>query len=160
MIGKLTKCAIAGGIIVFLWGTISWMLPWNQHYLHEFKNEKAVVKVIRANATGSGIYEPSFGLVAVKMEGQSPDMTGSLVKDLILSIVGAFLVTWLLLQCSATTYFRQVGFVTMVGLVIGLLGPLSWWVLYGFPIGMTIVSLAEPTIAWFLSGLVIAKLAK
>jgi hypothetical protein len=184
MMGKLTKCAVVGGIVVFIWGMISWtVLPWHKHYMHEFQNEERVANVIRDNATVSGIYvlpclmgktrgsdeykqseqmmrDGPVMFAAVKMEGEAPHMAGSLVKGLILKIIGAYLITWLLLHSRATAFRKQVAFVTMVGLVIGLLGSVPFWIWFGFPAGMTFVSIVESTIGWFLGGLAIAKLAK
>jgi hypothetical protein len=51
------KCAFIGGIVVFLWGVVSWMiLPWHQMTMHKFSDEKSVAITIQDNAYTSGVY--------------------------------------------------------------------------------------------------------
>lgn len=53
----LWKSALLGGIIVFIWGIISWMLlPWHMMTTHKFVNEEQVAMAVKANAPQSGIY--------------------------------------------------------------------------------------------------------
>ena len=57
MIGALIKSGLAGGLSVFFWGAISWMvLPWHNATLLKFNEEAAVAKVIEQNTLSSGIY--------------------------------------------------------------------------------------------------------
>lgn len=54
---SLWKAAVLGGIVVFIWGMVSWMLlPWHMSTTHRFTNEKEVAAVIKANAPESGVY--------------------------------------------------------------------------------------------------------
>lgn len=51
------KCALIGGLIVFIWGIVSWMLlPWHMMTTHKFINEEQVAMAIKANAPEDGIY--------------------------------------------------------------------------------------------------------
>ena len=51
------KGGILAGIVLFIWGTISWMvLPWHTATLHGFKNEKVVADIVTANISQSGAY--------------------------------------------------------------------------------------------------------
>jgi len=53
----LIKGAIYGGIIVFIWGMISWMLiPWHGMTMMKFTNEKEVADIVHANTIEDGIY--------------------------------------------------------------------------------------------------------
>jgi len=57
MVKKLLLGTVLGGLIVFAWGAISWMvLPWHAATLQAFTNEAAVSKVIQANAPQPGVY--------------------------------------------------------------------------------------------------------
>jgi len=183
MMQKLVKCAIVGGLVLFLWGMVSWaILPWHKMHMHKFQDEGRVARVISDNAPESGIYvlpnmmhlekdsqammeaqdnmrQGPFIFASVCLNGKDPDMAIPLVKGLIIKIVAAFLVTWLLLQ-TKMKYNRRVGFVTMVGVVIALMGTLPYWIWFGFPVGFTIACIFEIVFGWFLAGLVIAKLAK
>jgi hypothetical protein len=53
----LWKSALLGGIIVFIWGIVSWMLlPWHMMTTHKFINEEQVATALKANAPQTGIY--------------------------------------------------------------------------------------------------------
>lgn len=161
--------AVLGGIVVFIWSALSWMvIPWHAATMTPFKNDKAVIDVIKANAEKSGVYfspsDPaSMGVepliyAAVRRENMT-SMAKPMVIGVLIDILCAGLVTWLLLQTSGKSYFGRVGFVAMVALAIGLferLSDLNWW---GFPPAYTAVLIADLVIGWFLAGLVIAKFA-
>ncbi len=186
----LARCAIIGGIVVFLWGTISWMvLPWHEMTMHKFKNEKKVAQVIQENTEQSGVYVlPHFrahekgmsksekneavmhgkemmktGPVifatvqknGMKMEGPLP-----FVLALIVQIIAAYLITWLLLMTKVMPYMRQVGFVTTIALIAGIITYVPDLIWGGAAFGFTIVCMLDLIIGWFLGGLVIAKLAR
>jgi hypothetical protein len=183
MMQKVVKCGIAGGIVLFLWGMIAWtVLPWHKMHMMKFKDEAKVARVINENAAQSGIYVlPNtmnlpkdsqammearddmrmgpFVFASVSLEGKNPDFLAPMVKGLILKIIAACLVTWLLLN-TKLNYNRRVGFVTMVGVVIGLMAtlPQVFWV--GFPLGYSIACMFEIIFGWFFAGLVIGKLVK
>ncbi len=54
---SLWKGALFGGLALFVWSTISWMvLPWHNATLNTFTNEDEVARVLKANASGRGIY--------------------------------------------------------------------------------------------------------
>ena len=161
--------AILGGIVVFIWSALSWMvIPWHEATMSKFKNDKAVSEVIGANAEKSGVYfspsdEARLGAgplvyAAVKREGMT-SMAKPMALGVLIDILSAGLVTWLLLQTDGKSYFGKVVFVVVVALSIGLferLGDLNWW---GFPPAFTAVLIADLVIGWFLAGLVIAKVA-
>jgi len=183
----LIKCSIVGGIVVFM---ISWLvLPWHTATLNTFENEQAVVGALLANAPKDGIYvipdmnkeaqtqaqpsdngsygneEPAAGTpyVFANIVRTAPGkeaMTKSIVIGVISQMIGAFIVTFLLLKAKAMKYGKRVGFVTILGLFLGLMSALPMWNWWAFPAGFTIVSILDPLIAWFFGGLVIAKLVK
>lgn len=183
MMQKLIKCGIAGGVVLFLWGVVSWMvLPWHQMNMLKFKDESKVARVISDNAHQSGIYilpnmqnlprdskamaeardamrQGPFVFASVSLEGQSPNMGVPMIQGIVLKIITACLVTWLLLQ-TKLKYSRKVAFVTVVGVVIALIAtlPQVFWV--GFPLGFSFACIFEIIVGWFLAGLVIAKLSK
>lgn len=186
----MVKCAVLGGLVVFLWGVVSWMiLPWHQMTMKKFDNESRVADVIQDNTSMSGVYmlpncfaqdkgmskedmEKSKTKIKemmergpvvyaiIKKEGMSPNMAGNFITALIVNIVAAFFVTWLLMMTKAMAYMKQVYFVAVVALTAGLMIYLPDWVWMGMPLGCVVVHLLDLIIAWFLAGLVIAKMAK
>ena len=183
MMQKLVKCGIAGGIVLFLWGMIAWtVLPWHQMHMLKFKDEARVARVIMENTPKSGIYllpnmmdlpkdsqalmaardamrQGPFMFASVSLEGKDPNMALPMFKGFILKIIAACLVTWLLMQ-TKLNYNKRVGFVTMVGIVIGIMGTLPHTFWLGFPLGFSIACMFEIIFGWFFAGLVIAKLVK
>jgi hypothetical protein len=54
---RILKCALIGGLTVFIWGFISWaILPWHEKTFNQFKDEKKVYEALKDNAPVSGIY--------------------------------------------------------------------------------------------------------
>src|SRR5437762_2784297 len=57
MVKQLALGAILGGIVLFFWSAIAWMLiPWPGEPLRSFTNDDAVIAAIKANAPKSGNY--------------------------------------------------------------------------------------------------------
>jgi hypothetical protein len=187
---SMMTSAVVGGIIVFVWGMLSWMiLPWHKHSMMKFEHEESVAQVISANAKASGLYvlpnsfhhkegmtreenehqkmkamqmmeHGPFMLASIRVEGMNYKSPAPYIVSLIIQIVSAFLITWLLLKTKGLSYMKQVGFITIVGLVAAILGYLPGWNWWGFPLCYTIVGMLDIIIGWFLAGLAIAKLAK
>lgn len=177
---KLLKGTLVGGVIVYVWMMISWMLlPWHCTMLHKFKNEEAVAQVIRENAKVKGIYtlpnicegrsEPAMermkqgAYIFASVQPHGKDFTSAkpyLWSFFILS-AGAFLITYLLLQTRPDLeYWSKVWFVTLVGLIVGILGFLPSWNWWGFSAGYVTVEIADLVISWFLAGLGISAVTR
>ena len=87
-------------------------------------------------------------------------MTRPIVIGVITQIIGAFLITYLLLQAKAMKFWYRVRFVTVAGIAVAILGSMpmyNWW---HFPGCWVFLEMLDYTIGWFLGGLVIAKLVK
>lgn len=57
MTGTLTKGALLGGLTLFVWGALSWMvLPWHMKTMNTFTDEKAVALALVGAAPASGVY--------------------------------------------------------------------------------------------------------
>ncbi len=174
---KIIKCALIGGLILFVWGVFSWIvLPWHQMNFKKFKNEAQVQQVIKDNAVGSGVYvfphcchrgetectmakQGPTMFAAVRMEGRPMNLV-HFVVSLITQILGAAIIGWMLLQTKLKDYPKQVLFVTAVGFLVGLLGLSPWWNWRSFSAGYTIVLWLDLIIGWFLAGLAMAKLCR
>lgn len=187
MMKSILKCAVVGGVIAFVWYMFSWMiLPWHAMVMHRFTDEKAVASAMMQYAPESGVYIlPSmpaaadqegaeqdtmekaparhgpFAYANVVREGmREPGMLPTMLTGLITQIIGAGLVTWLLMQTKITKYWNRVQFVTLVGFIVGFLAFVPLWNWWGFTAGYAVVGILEMTIAWFFAGLALAKMAK
>ena len=167
---SLIKGGVLGGLIVFLWGSISWMaLPWHHRMLQHFTHEPSVQAALLANAPRSGVYifpqahgqglKSPFGFIVLKREGMTP-MNFGILREAAIEIFSAFLITGLLLTASIKRYGTRVLFVLMVALTAGVLchGPeWNWW---GFPPSFILLDFTDLLIGWGLAGLVMAKVVQ
>lgn len=184
---KLFQAAVLGGIIVFLWGLISWMLlPWHQVTIKQFVNEERVAEVIRENALERGIYlmpsmytydnrqTPAVAqqrveegreklargpvmFASINPQGVNPNMAGSFFISIVINIIGAFFITWIVSQIKGG-YWQRVGFITLIGFLVGFLGLLPAWNWWNFNMSYVVVGMMDLLIGWFLAGLLIAKI--
>ena len=103
----------------------------------------------------------TFAFVVVDLRGVDPDdMNTPMVFSFLSLLLAALLITWLLMQTSGLSYIRQVMFVTAIGLSAGVMVHLPYWNWWKFPLCYTIVSIFDLVIAWFLAGLVMAKMCQ
>lgn len=54
---KILLAGLLGGVVLFIWGAISWMaLPWHNTTMHELPNGATVAKALGGESMTSGIY--------------------------------------------------------------------------------------------------------
>lgn len=187
---KLIKAGLLGGLILFIWSTVSWMvLPWHKATMHSFTIEKAVSQSIQSNAPRSGIYffpsmcHPDRQKVQNLAETTNTKemmtttqcepllfvsvalegmrpMPVAMGLDLAIEIAAALLVAWMLLQTQGLSYMRRVAFVVIFALAAGIFIHMCYWNWFMFDTQYTLVQVADLVVGWFLAGLVIAKICK
>jgi hypothetical protein len=169
-----------GGLVAFIWTGLSWtVLPWHTASLLKFTNESAIEQAIIANAPESGIYAlpnpnqaegsstPGDSMLArmergpnvfasVQLKGDS-SMEKPMVIGLLIEVLGAALITWLLLKTAGLGYGGRVMFVVIASLAAWVLGELPSWNWWHFSTGYTFGGMIDRVMAGILSGLVIAK---
>jgi hypothetical protein len=188
MTKSLILGTILGGLMAFLWSSISWeLIGWHEKTMVAFHNQDEVSAVIASHASEDGTYilpstPPTAGMTpeqkknvmaAVMQKMQTgPIMVagvrrggfGSYSRTLIIQLLSlmaaAFLLTWLLLQTSGLSYARRVIFLAIVGLAASVIVDLPNWNWWGFSGAYTAVNLADSMLTWLVAGLVIAKVAK
>ncbi len=180
---KLILGALLGGVIAFVWSFISWeLIGWHEKPFHRAQSDDAVLAVITANTTLNGMYlfpaapvnkndkaamdaygvkikQGPFVFAAVKRDGFG-SYPKALIKQFGSELIGAFLLTWLLMQTAGLSYPRRVLFVAVAGLAASVIVDIpnyAWW---GFSRSYTLVSLVDFTIMWALAGLAIAAVVK
>ena len=188
--GKVFFGGIVGSIIVLIWGFISWaVLPWHDTIFEKFQDEEFVATVIKENVQKDGVYiipsmnteqthltpealkesllqekealkQGPFVYAQVKLDGRDPSSMGTYGFSFLTQFVGAMLICWLLLQAKDLHYFGRLYFVTLVGLLIGILAFIPNWNWLGAPLHFTLIMIADMVISWFLAGIVLAAFVK
>lgn len=178
---------LLGGLVLFVWNSISWnVLPWHMMTFEKFKDEATIAQALTVNALRPGVYllpnahKHDPGVTeeqkkAEEVEGmkrmiQGPLMFASvslqgfegigpaLLIQLVTGIVGTLLATWLLLQTRPMGYWDRVGFLVVISLVVAVIAQLPYWNWWNFSTSYTAVTIADLLIGWFLASLVIAKM--
>ena len=161
--------SVAGGIVLFLWGFISWaILPWHMMVANQFVNEAAVSQVLKENAPQQGVYYLPFSeedhgpaqvgaFANVLPQGTEMNMGRQMAVSLFTQIIAAFLVLSLMSMTTGLTYGGKVGFFALVGLIIGYVSHVPYWNWFGFTASYTLVTILDILIGWTLAGLAIAK---
>ena len=189
MFKSLILGAVLGGVTLFLWGAVSWLvMPWHMHGVHQFQDEAQVAQTLTANAPVSGVYllpnvmdaqsgigpetaqkqraeavarmkQGPYAFVAVTLNGLDPTQPRQYVWALALDVFCALVVSWLLMQTQELSYLTRVWFVTVTGVLIGVAGQLPNWIWWRFSDDFTAFGLLDAIVAWFLAGVVIARFA-
>ncbi|MGB7128960.1 MAG: hypothetical protein WBD50_07745 [Candidatus Rhabdochlamydia sp.] len=183
MYKKLVKGALIGGVTVFIWSMLSWMvLPWHTQTYYKFTDEAEVAKVLKENTSQSGIYilpntshysnnTPTkeirkaeeilktgpFVFASIKLGGMKKMGTATLMISLCSYILAAAIISWMLLQTQGLRFLEKTLFVTMVGLLTAILGVLPAWNWWHFSTAYTLVTCLDLVIGWALAGLLMAK---
>ena len=160
------------GIVMFVWGFASWtVLPWHENTANRFTDESEVAEVIRKNAPRAGIYWLPFAdenykagettaFVNALPDGYDMDMGKLMGAQLAANWISALMFLVLLSWTAGLGYWGRVGFVTLVGAAVGVIGHFPYWNWFGFPTEHFAVTLLDGLAAAFLAGLVMAKLVK
>lgn len=167
---KKTVAVIICAIILFAWGFVSWMvLPWHDMVVNEFTSESEVAEAIRANAPKAGVYYLPFAhqdhkagntaaFVNALPEGYEPGMKKQFVFQFVANLISALIIVYLLSQTAGLSYMKKVGFVTLIGAVIGFASHFPYWNWFGFSTQYVAVTVADSAAAGLLAGLAVAKL--
>jgi hypothetical protein len=187
MTKSLILGTILGGLVAFVWSSVSWeVIGWHEKTMVGFQNEDEVSAVITSHATQDGTYRlpnmpPTAGMppeqkksalaalmqkmqtgpimVAAVRRGGFGSYGRGLIVQLLSLMAAAFLLTGLLLQTTGLSYARRVVFLAIVGLAASVIADLPNWNWWGFSGAYTAVNLADSTLTWLVAGLVIAKVA-
>ena len=159
---KILISGIVGGLILFVWSFVSWMvLPWHNHTFQTFAHEQSVEAILSVDAPSAGMYvlkNKPFAFLAVSPQGYG-SMNSKMLFAALFDFLSASLVAYLLLRLKKTNYFSRLIVVLAFALAVGIQGHVSNWNWWGFSSSFTLVGMADLIIGWFLAGLVLAKIA-
>jgi len=178
MAKRILLAGVLGGLALFLWGGLSHMvLGLGNVGIQNLPQQQPVMDALKAAVPQSGFYffpqvdaagkvAPEkaggpYGIMIYHSAGAGGIMTGQLVNECILNIVLALFAAYLLSLASGLTgYVSRVGFVTLLGLTVGLMTHVQYWNWYGFPLSYTVTSIAIAVIGFLIVGLIAAAIVK
>jgi len=182
--GKAIFGGIIGGVIAFVWSFVSWMvLPWHDSAIQEFRNQEFVSWVLKENTKKDGVYvaphmksqdefafkemaqtqageNQPFVYVQIKRRGIDFTSAKHYIIAFLTQFIGATLISALLLQAKELRYGGRLLFVTLIGLLIGILSQVPNWNWMGGGTVFSLVMIADYVVTWFLAGLLLAAVIK
>lgn len=179
----MIKGALIGGVTVFIWSMLSWMVfPGHAQTYYQFTDEAEVAKVLKENALKSGIYilpnmihysnnTPTkeirkaeeilktgpFVFASIKLGGMKKMGAVTLMVSLCSYILAAGAVSWMLLQTQGLRFLEKALFVAIIGLLVAILGVIPAWNWWHFSTAYTLIACVDLIIGWALAGLLMAK---
>ncbi len=187
---RVLLSTIIGGILVFAWSMVSWMvLPYHTQSMHQFKDETAFTKLIAEQVDESGVYVLPFVpgdtltkpaseqrnlwevvqnkqqqgplvFASVALNGTGVDIKQSMLYSLALQMAGAFLISLLLCCFCCSGYFCRLATVSLVGLLVGLLGCLPYSIWWKFSLAFTLACGLDAFVGWTIAGFFMAAIVK
>ncbi|MBI5475973.1 MAG: hypothetical protein HY964_04475 [Ignavibacteriales bacterium] len=182
---QLIFAAIAGGILLFVWGWLAWtIVPVHDGTLHSIENEEAVVTAMNVNMDKKGVYvfpampashDPvaveeynqkyqagPVGMIIYDPHGGDPMSATQMIIGIIISILSAFLAAWFLSRstAAASNYFGRVIYIGMLGIFITLFSHIVNWNWMNYPLDYTTGWSLDTIIGWIFAGLGIAAIIK
>jgi len=169
MVVSILKGGVLGGLTMFLWGNVSWMLlHWHQASLLSFRNEVAVAQVLIENTPRAGVYVlphplksspvpvPKGGARAfVAFDSRGLESRGRPIGGgVLVQILGGICLTWLLYPVKK--YWGRVFSAGAAGLFASIVADLPNWTWWSFSNNYTAVALIDRTLSGLMAGLVIA----
>jgi hypothetical protein len=178
MAKRILLAGVLGGIALFMWGGMAHaVLGLGMVGIQNLAQPEPVMDALKAATPQSGFYlfppadaagkvapdkmGGAYGIMIYHSAGAGAPMTGQLVKEGVLDIVMALFAAFMLSLASGLSGFAsRVGFVTMLGLMIGLMTNVQYWNWYGFPSNYTEVAVFMDIVGFLIIGLIAAAFVK
>lgn len=184
MIKKLVIASLVGGIVLFIWSALSWMLlDLQETNLNSFSDEDVIAEAIRSHAPTSGMYilpgypdhVPGASAEEIKMAEdlmkermlQGPhifasvrltgtdSMTPFMIRSFIIDVISVFLVALLIWKVRTISFVGKVAFTVVFALAASAAIHLQYWNWWSFSTGYITTSIIDMAIGWFVVGLVL-----
>ncbi|MCA9396242.1 MAG: hypothetical protein KC649_03645 [Candidatus Omnitrophica bacterium] len=160
---------VAAGIVVFIWGMLSWMvLPWHQQSFSEFRGGKVAAQSVLLTTPESGMYAyPTWNtppdeaikqpkLLAV-VSRDKKNMLFCMAKGLLIQIFAGLIITCIVATVKLQSVKDKMILIFKIALFASVTGVLPNWLWWSFTPHYTLLAVADILVGWMLAGLIIAK---
>lgn len=176
---------LSGGLIVFVWGALSWMaLPYHVESIDNLPHEAQAVSTFLEAIPESGMYHypglppadataqqreawearvkagPRIPLMICRVEGSDPLPAENFFFGFAGNLAAALLAAGLLGVTALRSYGSRVLFVTLLGGFASLSSVLPNWTWWSFTGLYGTLEIGDLLIGWCLAGLAIAKIIR
>lgn len=170
MIKTTLMGGVVGGVVAFVWLSISWMvLPWHHQTIHAFPEGKAarLAALLRSSAAKDGVYMipyrdgeqhvegELYAFMTIKKNGIQENMAMQMLRALLFYILIAAIMTRLLVQADLIGFIRRTKFIKMAGLSGAMFTLFNNWNWLGFSDMYILVNLIDAGVTFGLMSLVI-----
>jgi len=185
---RILLSAFAGAVVYFVWQMLTWMMiPLHGPTVSSLPDEAEVRDLLIEQNVDSGVYIVPFGnddedmmdpesefyrrhregplfSIYYHRDGLEPMMTSLLIFGFLLDFIGVALASTLL-NCASdakcfASYKARVGFVTGLGVFLGLMGHVAYYNWMHFEAYYTAMFVVDAVVGWFLVGLIVAAIIK
>ncbi len=183
---KMLLAGISGGLILFFWGFLSWVvLHVHTASTRTLPNEDAVVATLQSSVHEKGVYlfpsmgetsaDPAvqkqredkyrrgpIGMIYYDPNGMEPFMPSRMVIGILIEIVASLIVAWFLARSTAfnSSYLARVAYCGMFGVFLVVAANLLTWNWFNEPNDWTTALIIDNVVGWILAGLAIAAFMK
>jgi hypothetical protein len=174
IMGKLLKGGLSGGLILFIWSTLSWnILGWQLSAFDQFPSESSRSELMQ-KIPASGMYffsSPQQNknvtttqnhqiFVAVHTETQANAQSIQLVISLLTQIFAALLITGLLLLKPHMQYTKRLSQVLLFAAAASIVTYLPYMNQFYFSWQYTSIAMLNLLIGWLLASFAIAYVTR
>jgi hypothetical protein len=173
---------LLGGLTLFLWGMVSWMvIPWHDSTMKYLPQEQLITDTLKTVVHDRGVYFfPSdktaeghrnqtewseryrrgpVGFLVFSPQGMEPMGASTFLFAIITDLIISFLVLYFLSLCRerVATVKTRVKVTSLLGALVGVVAHVSYWNWFHFPVDYTMIAVVDTIVSFALLGLVISK---
>lgn len=184
---RLLIAALLGGLVHYLWGTLSWtVLPFHTMTMNQAPDEAGLSAALAAlpesgvyyipgmphdHATGAATPEQveawaarhragPLASIYLRLEGAQPMSPRVFAVGFLLSASSAFLVALILKTAAIATYRLRAAIGALIGVFLAIQADLMLWNYMFFPLDHTLAMMLDAVAGWTLAGLAIAAVMR
>jgi hypothetical protein len=171
---KILIGGLAGGMALFAWGIVSWeFFPWHERVTRSLPDEAGVVEALRGSGMDRGVYvipgrppasgsgpearedwerrirEGPVALLVYRPGGVAPNrMFRPLTRGLLVAFLVSTLAAAALQRARIEPFAGRVGFVLGIGAFAWLVGPVTQWAWFQYPVEWIGSALLDAGVGW------------